>query len=493
MPLVGLSILYEEEGKVQEALDAISEAILLFEGINRKDAMVVCYVNAATYCHTLGRIEDARTWMEKGKAINTELQNKYFGGSILINEAKWLEEEGKYEEARISAEEGVRQLNTVNAQRDAMQGYKTLSEIYFGQNNYSKAYDHLLTHLTLKDSLDQENKTEIIEEMSAKYETAANQQKIADLEHSSEIQNLENKKNQTITYFAIGGSFVMLILVILAFIAYRQKKKSATALAEKNDIIEEKNREILDSIQYAKRIQNAIIPSNELINLHLKESFVFYKPKDIVAGDFYWMESIGDILLFAVADCTGHGVPGAMVSVVCNNALNRAVREFKLTTPSKILDKTRELVIETFAQSSENVKDGMDITMCSWNKKTNEIQWAGANNPLYVIPKESSEIKILPPDKQPIGVYHKTINYTHHSIQLQPGDTMYLFSDGFTDQFGGLNGKKYKFSQFRNFLLSHFKEKMKEQERLLEQEFLGWKGDFEQLDDICIVGIRIPQ
>jgi hypothetical protein len=161
--------------------------------------------------------------------------------------------------------------------------------------------------------------------------------------------------------------------------------KTSASLRSTNDQLSEKNQEILDSINYAKRIQTAILPPNKLVKEYLNESFILYKPKDVVAGDFYWMEAVGDVVYFAAADCTGHGVPGAMVSVICVNGLNRSVREFGLRKPAEILDKTRELVIKEFEKSEEEVKDGMDISLCALNTKTNELQWAGANNPLWIV------------------------------------------------------------------------------------------------------------
>ncbi|UKN02177.1 SpoIIE family protein phosphatase [Paracrocinitomix mangrovi] len=491
VPLVGMSILYEQEGKTEEALKRTSEAAGLFESINRIDAMIVCYFNAADYAYSLKRHDEAENWLEKARKTNELIGNKYYSGSIKMMESRWAANDKKYNEAIINANLAIEDFKFINAQLDVKRAYKSLSEIYADAGKYRDAYQTILKFDELKDSLNEVNQAKAMEEMNAKYDKANNEKKIAALSHQAALSDLENKSSKRLLNFAIGGSAVLLVLVIVALNAYFQKQKTAAVLADKNMIIEEKNREILDSIRYAKRIQNAIIPSDDIVNRYLANSFVYYRPKDIVAGDFYWMEIINNKILFAVADCTGHGVPGAMVSVVCNNALNRAVREFNLEQPGKILDKTKELVVETFSKSKENVRDGMDITLCCWDPKTNEIEWAGANNPLYIIRKESEELEIINPDKQPIGQFENSYHYTNHKVNLFTGDTLYLFSDGFVDQFGGLEGKKYKYARFRNFLLSHFKKNMKEQHDLFEHEFLSWKGELEQLDDICIIGVRV--
>lgn len=260
-------------------------------------------------------------------------------------------------------------------------------------------------------------------------------------------------------------------------------------LEEKNRIISLKNSEIIDSIVYAKRLQEAIMPpASEIQNL-VPESFVLYKPKDIVAGDFYFAEQKGEYFFVAAADCTGHGVPGALVSVVCSNALNRAVIEFNLVKPGEILDKVTELVVDTFKRSNHDIKDGMDISLCVVNTKSREIAWAGANNPLwYISNNELNEIKAT---KQPVGKSDSYKEFTTHILQLAKGSLVYLFTDGFADQFGGPQGKKFKYKQLADIILMNEDLKMNEQKEKLEEAFISWKGQIEQVDDVCIIGLRL--
>jgi len=260
-------------------------------------------------------------------------------------------------------------------------------------------------------------------------------------------------------------------------------------IVQQKALVEEKNKDILDSINYAKRLQDAILPPLSLIREFFPESFVLYKPKDIVAGDFYWMEHTGDSVLIAAADCTGHGVPGALVSVVCSNALNRTVKEFHITEPGKILDKVRELVLETFEKSDSNVQDGMDISLCCINTKTKEIRWSGAHNPLWYI--QSGEIHELSPDKQPIGKIDKPQPFSTHTLDPQKGDILYLFTDGYADQFGGPKGKKFRYKRLNEMLLANAGMLMDEQKYILETTLSEWKGSLDQVDDVLIIGIRV--
>jgi serine phosphatase RsbU (regulator of sigma subunit) len=252
--------------------------------------------------------------------------------------------------------------------------------------------------------------------------------------------------------------------------------------------LQEKNKEILSSINYARRLQSAILPPNKLVEKYLINSFILYKPKDIVAGDFYWMEVADDNIIFALADCTGHGVPGAMVSMVCHNALNRAVREFNLTDPGLILDKTSDHVIDQFNKSEESVADGMDIALCVYNRRENTLKWAAANCPVILV-SEHTLFK-LEPDNQPIGNYVNRQPFRTHTIDLKPGDQVYLFSDGYIDQFGGPNEKKLNYRRFFELIMENHNLNISEQKLIFEKAFDDWKGKLDQIDDVCMIGIR---
>ncbi len=334
---------------------------------------------------------------------------------------------------------------------------------------------------------------------------AAEESKVKDAQLAAERalneqHELEAAQQRQKTWVLAGGIGLALLFGGFIFNRFRVAKEQKTVIETQKkqvdlayDELEEKNKEILDSIAYAKRIQNAILPPPKVVQEYLRSSFVLYKPKAIVAGDFYWLEHKGDTVLFAAADCTGHGVPGAMVSVVCHNALNRSVREHGLTDPGKILDKTREIVVAEFEKSDEEVKDGMDIALCALQGHT--LHYAGAHNPLWVIKPErenrTAELVEIKANKQPIGKFDAPLPYTTHTVELEPGDTIYIFSDGYVDQFGGEKGKKYKARAFRELLLSIQHETMEQQRKRIDTTFESWKGDFEQVDDVCVIGVRV--
>lgn len=302
--------------------------------------------------------------------------------------------------------------------------------------------------------------------------------------------------------YLIGIASIIYLLIRVSLLRVKQQnQRLEDTVSERTQEIEKQknrietiNRDLVDSIRYAKRLQNTILPDKEeLDNLHT-EHFVLYQPKDIVSGDFYWAEQLDDLFLFAAADCTGHGVPGAFVSIVGHNGIIRAINEFSLRKPNEILDKLREIVIESFkGQHQSEVKDGMDIALCSWNRSTKELLFAGANNSCVII--RNGEIIELKADKQPVGQYEYSSPFGLQSITLQDRDVIYLYTDGFIDQFGGPDaqngGKKFKSKPFKELLTQIHHLPMDQQVIILKEKFESWKGNMEQIDDVCIFAVRV--
>jgi serine phosphatase RsbU (regulator of sigma subunit) len=247
--------------------------------------------------------------------------------------------------------------------------------------------------------------------------------------------------------------------------------------------------ELTDSISYAKRIQKAILRHPAYITEILPESFFIYKPKDIIGGDFYLAELIDGKIVLVVADCTGHGVPGAIISVVCGNALKRAFRKMGLNDAARVLEQTRDLVIGTFEGSDENIKDGMDIALCIIDPKTLELNYAGANISLHYI--ENGLLKEIKANKQPVGSHVNKLPFTNHRMRLSKHDSVYLFTDGLPDQFGGPRGKKFKYKQLRKLIQSSQTGSMQKQGERIDTAFEDWKGNLAQVDDVCVIGIRL--
>lgn len=286
--------------------------------------------------------------------------------------------------------------------------------------------------------------------------------------------------------------------VIISQFKTKERELSAlvnerTAELQKRNIeITEKNKEILDSIQYAKRLQEAILPPSKFVKKYLKDSFVLYLPKDIISGDFYWISAVNDkMILMAAADCTGHGVPGALMSMMGVSLLNQLVNEKGITTPSAVLNQLHEAVITALKQNENDSNDGMDIALCCFDFEKNEVQFAGANRPLWLV--RNNEIQIITPDKVPVGglQIQRSEPFLNHTLSIIKNDTLYFFTDGYADQFGGEQGKKLMSKKLKELLISVQSLPMQEQEILLKSYFNEWKGNNEQVDDVLVIGVRI--
>lgn len=400
-------------------------------------------------------------------------------------------------------EESAQLIGDAKYTYEATYTYNCLVQAYEKENDLKNAFKYQKILLSIKDSIYDADNSKQIDELKEKYETDKKETEIKLLTADKVIQDEALQKNKIIIYAVSGLLILLLFFAVFVIRSNREKQKTNKELLVKNTLIEtqkkevehqkemvdEKQKEIIDSITYAKRLQDAILPSDNFVNTYVPENFILYKPKDIVAGDFYWAETIRDLFFIAAADSTGHGVPGALVSVVCSNALNRSVKEFHLTEPGKILDKTRELVLETFEKSSSDVKDGMDISLLCIDLKTKQVTWSGANNPLWYI--EENTLKEIKADKQPIGKTERPQPFTTHPITCSPGTLFYLFTDGYADQFGGPNGKKFKYNQLSALLSHNASFPMNQQHDILLQSFNDWKGQLEQVDDVCMIGIRL--
>lgn len=540
--------LYDQYGDREKALEYNRKSIQIRMKLKDSSGLASSYNNIATTYSNLEEFDSSVYYYEKSLSMAHHVASKSFYGNITNNLGHGYLQIGKdslaehYLLIALASRDSIdyyfgvgqtqnnlsslyygqgKYLKALELSKSAMELSKKyghhvverdaslyLSKIYYKLGRYEAAYTSLRRAKDLADSLASSSQTREYAQMEYAYQYR--QKAIADSIENEKKEALEAKQEELKAYkhaqnekrqklfiwIAVSVGFLLAIIALVLFRGNRQKTKSNKLIqSQKNEIeiqkdaLQERNKEITDSINYAKRIQNAILPPLNVIKEQFPASFVLYKPKDIVAGDFYWMEKDDDRIHLAAADCTGHGVPGAMVSVICNNGLNRSVREYGAKLPGEILDKTRELVIKEFDQGGDSVKDGMDIALCTL--KGNTLYFSGANNPLWLIRNGQNEIEELKGNKQPIGNFEGLEAFKTHEITLNPGDSFYIFSDGFADQFGGDKGKKMKNANFKKLILSFQDKSMEEQAELLDQAFLEWMLDYEQLDDVCVIGIRV--
>jgi len=447
-----LGIVYEALKKIDLALENYKQALVLFEKTNDIRGKLVSYNNIANILRLKKDFAGAEAYAKKALGIAQEIDDK----------------------------------------EDVKASFEILAGSCYNQGKFKDAYDYLKAFSLVKDTLYSISKAEAMQEMESKYQTEKKEQELQIKDLRIKDQQGEINRSKIMKTALIAGLVLFGLVSLLLFNRYLLKKKANLLITQQKKIVEEKNHEILDSIRYAKHIQEAILPHSHYVNKVLPDSFVLYKPKDIVSGDFYFVEETATHKYIAAVDCTGHGVPGAFISIVGSNGLSRCVKEFKIADPGKLLDKLNELVNETLRQKmhESRIRDGMDIALCVIDKKNKTLLYAGANNPLYYIRNgQLSEIKA---DGQPIGTFQEENNdpFKTHNLEIKPGDMFYIFTDGFADQFGGPKGKKYKYKQLKVFLGSIYPLPAAEQKIKLETEFENWRGNLEQIDDLCIIGLK---
>lgn len=383
------------------------------------------------------------------------------------------------------------------------QQYLNLSKVYEKTGKVELAFDYYKKHIALKDSVFNDRKSKESERAELQYVFDKQQltQK-AEQEKADAIAAEKLNQQKRVTNIFIAGFILIIFFSFFLYRSYSQKKKILVIVNSQNIeleeqkervhlqkvLLEEKNKEMTDSINYAKRIQNSVLLEPAAFEGKFKEAFLLFKPKDIVSGDFYWLAEYDDFIFYATVDCTGHGVPGGFMSMLGNSFLNQIIVDKKITEPGEILDVLRVKII--LALQQKDAKDGMDMVLCRLNKKSNELVYAAANNPLWLM--RNNELIEYPADKQPVGLSEgKTLQYRQHVIPLLEGDRIYTFTDGYADQFGGKNGKKFKKTAFKELIKSISQKSMSEQKKIVNETIETWRAGHEQVDDITVIGVRV--
>lgn len=438
-----------------------------------KFAEAVTWLSAASRVATKFEMEDAIPTINTRLAVSFLAMNNYAAADSCLGLAESIALEG-------------------NMMHELAEAYEVRIDYYRKREMYKEALE-TMTRLTELNS-----RILNIEKINS---IAALEKKLALSEKEKQLEkqkaDTDHARAQTEKLFYVAAAiFLILIITTVMFFRTRKLKNFIASqnhvLEEKNSIIESKNRDITDSITYASHIQQSILPADSQIAQHFADSFIMFRPRDIVSGDFYWVEQSGDDVILAVGDCTGHGVPGAFMSVIGTNLLNEAVNEHGITEPAAILSRMRKNLIAFLQKNSDGkgVKDGMDISVIVYNKKKFTVHFAGAYNSVYRI--RNGELTEFHADKTPVGFYFEDdlVPFTTRNIDIMSGDQICLFTDGFADQFGGPRGKKFKYRQLKETLCAVNSKSCSEQKTHMERVFDEWKGNLEQIDDVCLIGVK---
>ena len=502
-----MGLIHENKGAFIEALNCYNKCLVIHQDLGNLKGLANTYNNLGVLCKAQKKFDLAVDFYMKSLKICEEIGVRTLTSNVLGNIAMLKYLQNNYQQAEKYAQRSLVISNELIALERIEFNSNLLYLIYKKTANDSKALEMLelynktndtlskmdLKDLLLKEKVKQEYELKIYKDsIDNLIEINAKNEKIA----KSDAE-LKSKRDQQL-FLLIGLGIVLLFSMFIYNrfrVTNRQKKviqHQHQRLKQNHVELEEAHKDITDSIVYAKRIQDATLTSKTYINDVLPQSFIYFNPKDLVSGDFYWVFSNNEHVFFTVADCTGHGVPGAFMSMIGNSLLNQMIIENNIQDTNLIMDRVSDKVKESLDQKGEQgeSRDGMDMMLCKLNKKTNELMYTGAKNPLYLI--REGEVIEYKGDKRPVGYYTaENVLFTSNKISLKKNDIIYLFSDGFSDQFGGETAKKYKAANFKRFLLSIYDKDVDLQQQLLSDEFDRWKGELEQIDDVCVMGVRV--
>ncbi len=527
-----IGLLYAELKEYKVALSNYFKAVQIYKAANNQEFLGIIYNNIGTSYQRLGQTNSAGYYLKEAYKLNLQLHDTlrmamtahnigttfqaekncdsamhYFQASLrflkkygegpghvynFTEMGACLLVKGKYKESEsyllraLKISEATEQLS----EREGICGY--LAELYDRTNEYKKALEYKDLQLQIHDSVYNESsrnniiKKDLEHDFANQHAMQKKEQEAKDVIAEAKIQN-----QKRIIYGAAVALAIVSLLVLLVLRGYNQKRKANNIISKQKEIVEAKQKEILSSIYYAKRIQNALLTSENYFKKRLSNFFILYKPKDIVSGDFYWSLEHKGIFYLIVADCTGHGVPGAFMSLLNISILNELIIEKEISTPDQILNEARKEIIRSLnPEGGDESKDGMDCILCAIDLKKNKMQYACANN--YFLLVRNKELIISATDKMPVGLSHDNEkSFTLHEMELCKNDTLYLITDGFPDQFGGPKGKKFKHKQMQELILRTNDMSAEDQKAELNRTFEKWKGDLEQVDDVCVVGIKI--
>jgi serine phosphatase RsbU (regulator of sigma subunit) len=455
--LSNLGNVHIEKKEYQKGIDYHTRSLEIRKQINHKQGMASS-LSSLGICHQqLGNTETARKYLEEAAAISKEIYDLNSGSKA----------------------------------------FRGLYLIYKNQNEFEKALYYHEEFTRLNDSVFSTQRNEELSNMRTRF-ALEQQQKELDQKAKEELVRIqakadaEKQQQQIIVYASVTILVVVILFSLFLFNRFRITNRQKTIIEQQKGLVEEKNKQITDSINYARRIQTALLPSEEDVRKILPESFVLFKPKDIVSGDFYWISQLREnTIVLAVADCTGHGVPGGFMSMLGTSFLNEIVNEKGILDPGRILDLLKDRVITALKQqgSASESKDGMDIAVIRYNTRENTMVYSGANNGIYLV--RNAKLLEFSASKMPVGYHYgneEQFRETH--IDLEKNDMVYLYTDGYADQFGGPDGKKFKYARMEALLMEIGAATPSTQKLKMEQEFENWKKDLDQVDDICITAFR---
>ncbi len=492
-----VAALYASQKKIDVAIEWMKKSIAIREALKDSSRIADGCGNLGTLYTELGDTANAFIYLMRAYNMNAALADEYSLAYNKLNLGQLFVRKKDFRKAETYLLEAQKVAEQKSSSSFLVAVYETLSELYEGKGDYAQALSYQKKAAKISAELLNADLSMQTGEMQARFDVQRREKENSDLRAESERKTI-------FIWSLVGGALLLALLVFLMFNRYLVKKRSNVALENKNVLItqqkseiEAKSKEITDSIAYARRLQEAVVSDEENLHAVFPESFVLFRPKDVVSGDFFWtaerQTSVGTLSFIAVADCTGHGVPGALLSMIGTNLLHQTIFEKNITDPGLILAELNTAIhriLHTRGDERDR-DDGMDIGLCVIDRQTNILHFSGANRPL-LLQTANNELNEFTPDRTAIGGSTPVaFNYATKTQKLEKGDVLYLFTDGYADQFGGPEGKKLLTKNLRKLIVDHAAKPMREQREIYMKRFDEWRGNFEQVDDVLLAGWKV--
>ncbi|MES2763591.1 MAG: SpoIIE family protein phosphatase [Bacteroidota bacterium] len=469
------------------------------EKTNDRVALTSNYIALSEIYSALKNKEQCLIAANKGVILAKEMGDEYTMSHGYIQLGNALSLNGKYQDAYVAINEAIFYAKKTGDMPALELATLYLSQIYENSGDYRNSLKSYKEYTVYKDSALNNESIQQVKNAEAKFENEKKQKEIELLGEKQKLNEAENQKKKIYLYGAVFGivilGFVLLILYRNNVLKQKTNKNLQAYNKEINlqkELVELKNKEITDSINYAKRIQQSILTSDQYFKKNTTDFFILFKPKDIVSGDFYWALNHENRFIVMTADCTGHGVPGAMMSMMGINFLNEIVNEKRILSPAGILNQLRKDIIKALNPEGSLIetKDGLDCCLCSFDFAGMKLTYSNANNSFYII--RNNEVIVSKSNKMPVGAGHNIDNlFQEFEMDIQKNDLVITLTDGYADQFGGPKGKKFKYKQLEELLFNNAHLPLNDIKELLNEKIEFWKGGLEQVDDICVIGIKI--
>jgi tetratricopeptide (TPR) repeat protein/serine phosphatase RsbU (regulator of sigma subunit) len=503
--LNNIALSHREMGDTIKAKELFLQSLQSYQSQGDLPGEAMVLGNLGNLSSQIGLMDDARSYHERALGLHKQVGNPEGVALEHLSIAEWHAKKGDDRKAVAHADSSLRLATEVGSLKLMRDAHLRLSMSFERTGATAKSLFHLKESQRLNTDMSTEEASRQMAELEARIETARIERELDLLKSENELNVQRIAFEKKVGRATMGLLLMAVLLIGISAYAYRRKRQDNLILEEKNSIIEQKNTSIVHSIQYAKRIQRAVLSSEAALRNVFPESLLVFRPKDIVSGDFFWVAQQGGKCYAAVADCTGHGVPGAFVSIVGHTELSKALSELSDPSPKEMLTYLDQRIREILRNEEDNqVNDGMDICLTVFDPATRMLSFCGALRPamicssrasIYekaqVVEGEQGFMHIIPASKRPVGKTDRDTAFEGVDLQLHAGDRVFLSSDGFADQFGGENDKKFGNRQFRELMLSGCTEPMLEQQRQLGTVLTDWIGPRPQTDDICVLGFTV--